>query len=114
AGLHVAAVVHTYDGDTFLPPHVSGAAVPAFVLEPCMITPYTPARCGALNVAVNPSDPAGDRIALSVAVVPAANGKAKPDPVFWFAGWGGAGVSDDANAVISSLVALNEDRDIVF
>ncbi len=90
------------------------AAAPAIALHPCMITAYTPARCGTLLVDENPGDLGGKRIPIKVAVVKAASGKAKPDPVFWFAGWGSAGVSDDAPNVISALVSINQDRDIVF
>ncbi len=113
-GLHVAAVVHSYDGTTFLPPHANATAAPTIELHPCLITTYTPAKCGTLIVAENPADPGGPHIGLNVAVVPAANGEPKPDPLFWFAGWGSAGVTDDASSVISALVTVNEDRDIVF
>ena len=57
-GLHVTAVTHSYEGDTFLPPHAAGA--PAIALVPCMIGGSL-AQCGALQVAENPSDPAAAR-----------------------------------------------------
>jgi pimeloyl-ACP methyl ester carboxylesterase len=110
-GLHVSAVVHSYNGDTFLPPHA--VPPPTIALSPCLIA-GSPARCGTLQVAENPNDPGGPRIGLSVAVLKAQSGHAKPDPVFWFAGWGSGGVSDDAGAVASAFAGLNWDRDVVF
>jgi pimeloyl-ACP methyl ester carboxylesterase len=112
AGLHVAAVVHSYDGDTFLPPHAA-AAPPTIALRGCMLG-STPARCATLSVPENPGDPHGKRISLNVAVVKAQSASPKPDPLFWFAGWGGAGVTDDAANVIPALSWLNSDRDLVF
>jgi len=110
-GLHVTAVVHSYDGDTFLPPHAT--PTPSIALHPCSIG-NARAQCGALEVAENPSDPGGHTIKLNVAVLSALSGKPKPDPLFWFAGWGGAGVSDDAANVASAFIGLNWDRDLVF
>jgi len=110
AGQHVAAVVHAYDGDTYLPPH---ASAPALSLEACSIG-FTPARCGTLEVPENPSQPDGAKIPLRVAVVPARSDDPRPDPIFWFAGWGGAGVTDDAADVLSAFVQVNVDRDLVF
>ena len=66
-GLHVAAVVHSYDGTTFLPPHANATAAPTIELHPCLITTYTPAKCGTLIVAENPADPGGPHIGLNVA-----------------------------------------------
>jgi pimeloyl-ACP methyl ester carboxylesterase len=111
SGLHVAAVVHAYEGDTFLPPHA--ATAPTIALRPCVLG-GTHAKCGTLSVAENPSDPDGKHISLAVAVVRAKNVRPKPDPLFWFAGWGGAGVSDDAANVISAFESVNENRDLVF
>jgi pimeloyl-ACP methyl ester carboxylesterase len=109
--LHVTAVAHSYDGDTFLPPHA--AATPTIALAPCVIG-GSPARCGTLRVAENPSDPDGRQIPLKVAVFKAQSSNPKPDPLVWFAGWGGAGVSDDAANVVSAFVTVNADRDLVF
>jgi pimeloyl-ACP methyl ester carboxylesterase len=110
-GLHVTAVTHSYDGDTFLPPHA--AAAPTIALAPCTIG-SSPAQCGTLMVAENPSEPSGRQIPLNVAVIRAQGDNPKPDPLFWFAGWGGAGVSDDSASVASAFVSLNVDRDLVF
>src|SRR5512141_784638 len=89
------------------------AATPTITLQPCTIG-TTAARCGALHVAENPSDPHGRQISLKVAVFKATSGPAKRDPLFWFAGWGSAGVTDDAANVVSAFVGVNADRDLVF
>jgi pimeloyl-ACP methyl ester carboxylesterase len=90
-----------------------GSATPKLALHPCTVG-TSPAQCGSLRVPENPSDPAGKTIALKVAVVRATAAHPKPDPLFWFAGWGSAGVSDDAKNVISAFSQVNVDRDIVF
>ena len=110
--LHVAAVVHSYDGDTFLPPH--RAAAPTIALHRCTFGEAGPAECGTLRVAENPSDPNGAQIGLKVAVFRAYSDDPAPDPVFWFAGWGSGGVTDDAAGVTSAFTALRWDHDLVF
>lgn len=111
AALHSAAVARSYQTDVFLPPHA--AAEPTLALSPCTIRGSLGA-CGVLQVAENPSDPGGRRIALNVVVLKAQSANPKPDPLFWFAGWGGAGVSDDLADVASAFVSVNIDRDLVF
>jgi pimeloyl-ACP methyl ester carboxylesterase len=111
AALHSAAVVHSFETEVFLPPHA--AAAPTIELAPCTIRGSL-GECGSIQVAENPSDPGGRRIALSVAVIRATSPSPKPDPLFWFAGWGGAGVSDDLANVASAFVTVNIDRDLVF
>ncbi|HSC91542.1 MAG TPA: alpha/beta hydrolase [Gaiellaceae bacterium] len=112
AGLHVSAVVHSYEGDLFLPPHAE-AASPTIALRPCTVG-ATRALCGTLEVAENPNEPEGAQIPLDVAVVEAQSAHPKPDPLFWFAGWGGAGVADDAAGAVGAFVRVNRDRDLVF
>ena len=82
-------------------------------LQPCTIG-QRPAECERFAVRENPGDPGGRKIKLNVAVFRATGGHAKRDPLFWFAGWGGAGVTDDAANVISALWRVNVDRDVVF
>lgn len=72
------------------------------------------AQCGWVAVPEDPADPDGKKIRLNVAVFRATGGHAKPDPLFWFSGWGGAGVSDDAANVVALLRRVNADRDLVF
>ena len=90
-----------------------GGATPKLALHSCTVG-SSQAQCGLLRVPENPSEPAGRKIALKVAVVRATAAHPKPDPLFWFAGWGSAGVSDDAKNVLSAFSQLNVDRDIVF
>jgi pimeloyl-ACP methyl ester carboxylesterase len=111
ASQHVAAVAHSYAGDTYLPPHA--AAAPAIALRPCTIGAAR-AQCGTLTVAENPSQPDGAKIDLAVAVVEARSDDPEPDPLVWFAGWGSAGVADDAAGVLSAFWEVNRDRDLVF
>jgi pimeloyl-ACP methyl ester carboxylesterase len=111
AGLHVSAVVHSYETDIFLPPHAT--ATPTIALRPCTIGGLS-AQCGTLRVAENQSEPNGKTIPLKVAVFKATSDKPVGDPLFWFAGWGSAGVSDDAANVVSAFTALNWNRDVVF
>jgi pimeloyl-ACP methyl ester carboxylesterase len=90
-----------------------GAATSALELRDCTIGDRA-ARCGRLAVPENPSVPDGRKIGLDVAVVPATGGRAKPDPLFWLAGWGSAGVADDAANVLPLLWRVNTERDLVF
>ena len=82
-------------------------------LRSCTIAGHA-AKCGAYMASENPAEPSGRRIRLNVAVFQATNGHPKADPLFWFAGWGSGGVSDDAGNVISALRRVNIDRDVVF
>ena len=111
AALHSAAVARSYETNIFLPPHA--AAAPTIALAPCTIRGSL-GECGSIQVAENPSDPGGRRIELNVAVIKAQSANPKPDPLFWFAGWGGAGVTDDLANVASAFVTVNIDRDLVF
>jgi pimeloyl-ACP methyl ester carboxylesterase len=88
-------------------------ATPEFELQGCRIGEWS-ARCGRIAVPEDPSAPQKKKISLNVAVMPATGGTAKPDPLFWFAGWGSGGVSDDAANVLSALRRVNIDRDVVF
>jgi pimeloyl-ACP methyl ester carboxylesterase len=73
-----------------------------------------PARCGMLRVAEDPARPSGRTIGLRVVVFPATGTDPRPDPLLWFAGWGGAGATDDAPVVMPALRRVNADRDVVF
>ena len=90
-----------------------GSATPKLALHACTVGSAR-AECGELRVPENPSEPAGKKIGLKVAVVRATAPTPNPDPLFWFAGWGSAGASDDAKNFISAFSQLNVGRDIVF
>lgn len=84
-----------------------------FHLASCTIGGH-PARCGIFSVPENPAQPHGKKIGLKVAVFRATGQRRRADPLVWFAGWGGAGVSDDAAAALPALSGVNVDRDLVF
>jgi pimeloyl-ACP methyl ester carboxylesterase len=108
-----AVLVLLAAGGVFLVVRHGTPAGPRIALDPCTIGTL-PAQCGTLSVAENPSEPSGAKIALNVAVVKAQSSDPKRDPLFWFAGWGSGGVTDDAANVISAFSGVNADRDIVF
>jgi glucosamine-6-phosphate isomerase len=82
-------------------------------LQPCTIGGHR-AQCMLFAVAENPGDPGGKKLHLRVAVFKATGPNRRPDPFMWFSGWGGAGVTDDAAAVMSALRRVNIERDLVF
>jgi pimeloyl-ACP methyl ester carboxylesterase len=71
------------------------------------------ARCGSLEVAENPAEPAGRRISLKVAVAPATGKTTEDDPVFFFAGGPGQAASETWVILQSVLNKIRKSRDIV-
>lgn len=71
------------------------------------------ARCGSLEVAENPAEPAGRRIKLNIAVAPATGKNTEPDPVFFFAGGPGQAASETWVMLRSTLNKIGKSRDIV-
>ena len=71
------------------------------------------ARCGSLEVAENPAEPAGKRISLKVAIAPATGKTTEPDPVFFFAGGPGQAASETWVMIRSTLNKIRKTRDIV-
>ena len=71
------------------------------------------ARCGWLEVAENPDEPAGSKIKLHVALAPAASRSPKPDPLFLFAGGPGQAASEAYVGIQPILEKIRKDRDIV-
>jgi len=92
-----------------------GGRTGALQLHACTIggSKAIAAECGNLSVPENPGDPNGHHIPIHVAVVRATGPTAKPDPLFYFSGWGSAGVEDDAQ-LAPLLVDVNLDHDVVF
>ncbi|HEX6263516.1 MAG TPA: alpha/beta hydrolase [Actinomycetota bacterium] len=82
-------------------------------LRPCTIGGVE-AECGRLSVPENPHAPDGPRIRISVALVRARESDPAPDPLFYLAGWGSAGIEDDMGAAAPMLGEINEQRDLVF
>ncbi|MDQ1012608.1 pimeloyl-ACP methyl ester carboxylesterase [Streptomyces sp. V4I23] len=84
---------------------------------PCPKTPepieaLEEARCGTLTVPENRAKPSSRTIKLGVAIVPAAAGTPKPDPIVWFAGGPGDDSVGEAQMAIDG--GLNRDRDVIF
>ena len=93
-------------------------AQPSMHLEPCRIADLdglvsTEARCGTLQVPEDPDDPAGAKITLAIAVVPAISTKAMPDPLFLVAGGPGQGSIHGFAPLLSDFAGIRRERDIV-
>ena len=71
------------------------------------------ARCGWLQVAENPDEPAGKTLRLRVAVIPALRLKAEADPLVILAGGPGQSASDFYSAVSAAFRGVRRDRDIL-
>jgi pimeloyl-ACP methyl ester carboxylesterase len=94
------------------------AAKPQIRLEPCRIADVdglvsTAATCGKLSVPEDPSDPAGRRIELAVAVVPAVATNAKPDPLLLIAGGPGQGSIAGYAPLLHAFAGIRRERDLV-
>jgi pimeloyl-ACP methyl ester carboxylesterase len=72
-----------------------------------------PARCGVLEVPENPDKPAGRKIGIHVAIVPASSDSPKPDPIVVLAGGPGESAIGDASYYVGRLSPLLADRDLV-
>lgn len=87
-------------------------------LSPCQLAhpvaaARVPARCGTLEVPEDPDKPGGRKIALRVAVLPADNPSARPDPVFALAGGPGQSITEVYPRIAPAFDRLHRDRDIV-
>ena len=90
----------------------------ALELEPCRIDAgpaidTAKALCGTLERAENPDDPDGRTIALSVALVPALNVEALPDPLVLLAGGPGQSAIDSYLAMRPAFEPIRRDRPIL-
>ncbi len=93
-------------------------AAAALTLADCRLAhrepmPTVAARCGVLEVPENPARPAGRRIALAVAVVPAISRDPRPDPLFLLAGGPGQSARESFVAVAAAFAPIRRERDIV-
>jgi pimeloyl-ACP methyl ester carboxylesterase len=78
-----------------------------------VVSARVPARCGTLEVLEDPAKPAGRKIALRIAVLPAGSASGKPDPVFVLAGGPGQSISETYPRIAPAFDRLNRERDIV-
>ena len=91
---------------------------PRLALEPCRLEhPYglgsVEARCGTLSVPEDRESPAGRRVELAIAVIPAVSAQARPDPLFLLAGGPGQGAREAFVGVLGALAGVRRERDIV-
>ena len=95
----------------------AATAAGGLALSACSIEGFgggaTDARCGTLAVPENPAEPAGKRIELSVAVIPAISRKAKSDPLFLIAGGPGQGTQEGFVPLLGALSGIRRERDLV-
>ncbi len=72
------------------------------------------AQCGTLPVAENPARPAGRKIALNIAWVPADdNAEVAPDPVFMLAGGPGQSATDTYPQIAAAFRQVNKHRNVI-
>jgi pimeloyl-ACP methyl ester carboxylesterase len=87
---------------------------PSLLLEPCTLAEVTrPARCGVLEVPENPDKPGGRRISIGVAVIPAANSTALPDPIAVLMGGPGEDAISAAAIFAAQFAPALRDRDLL-
>jgi pimeloyl-ACP methyl ester carboxylesterase len=86
----------------------------ATVLKPCNLPELSrPAKCGVFELPENPSRPQGRRLAINVAVVPAASGKALADPIVMLMGGPGEDAISAAAYFAKRSGQLLHERDLV-
>jgi len=84
-------------------------------LEPCRVPGIErEILCGKLEVPEDPDAPAGRKISIHFAVVPAVARNAQPDPVLVFAGGPGQAASRVIGQVMPVFAELNARRELVF
>ena len=99
-------------------PGTQRGAATALKLTPCRLTHPSQlvsveAQCGQLAVPENPAAPAGRKIELFVARIPAINEHGRPDPLFLLAGGPGLAATTFYTGVAPVFERLHRDRDIV-
>jgi len=87
-------------------------------LETCeLVVPGTPlstvGQCGWLTMPENPDEPAGHRIQIRVARVPAQDRVVEPDPLVFFAGGPGQAATETWPVVAQALRKVSRNRDIL-
>lgn len=85
-----------------------------FELQPCSVPEVKrSARCGAIEVPENPDRPAFRKIEIHFAVIPAANGHPRPDPVVPLLGGPGEAATDAGGMFVERLAPMLNDRDLL-
>jgi pimeloyl-ACP methyl ester carboxylesterase len=92
----------------------AAADEPNIVLASCRFADLTrAARCGTLSVPENPDKPAGRRLSISVAVIPAAKGSALADPIVILQGGPGEDSISSAGFFAERFASLLDNRDLL-
>jgi pimeloyl-ACP methyl ester carboxylesterase len=96
----------------------STQAGPALKLTRCELEhplrlTVVPAECAVFEVPENPATPAGRKIGLYVARVPAISRRKLPDPLFVLAGGPGQAATAFYASLAGAFARINRDRDIV-
>ena len=91
----------------------AGLALTACQLEHPAHLATLPAECGELLVPENPIRPAGRRIGLYVARVPAINRRKRADPLFILAGGPGMAATTFYTTVAPAFERIHRDRDVI-
>ncbi len=87
--------------------------------QPCTLTSpqasgNVEAQCGTFEVAENPAEPQGRRIALNIAWLEAdKNSVGSPDPVFFLAGGPGQAATEVASVINQALREVRKQRDVI-
>ena len=71
------------------------------------------ARCGAIEVLENPDRPGGRKLAIHFAVIPAANGHPRSDPIVPLLGGPGESAIEAAEWAVHRLEPMLNDRDLL-
>lgn len=96
----------------------SGRSFGAISFDSCSLDggsnlPSVQAQCGRFEVAENPDDPGSRTIALNIAWLPATEGAATDDPVFFLAGGPGQAATRLAGHLDIALAEVRKQRDII-
>jgi len=85
----------------------------AIELVSCALPGVARARCGVFNVPENPDRPAGRQLAIHVAVVPAVEGSALPDPIVPLMGGPGEDAISAAALYSKQFAPVRAHRDLL-
>lgn len=95
-------------------PPLSAESSGAIQLSSCMLPGASqPARCGVLEVPENRNRPTGRQLGISVAIIPAIGGHARPDPIAVLMGGPGEDAIGSADIYTEKFAPLRQDRDIL-
>jgi pimeloyl-ACP methyl ester carboxylesterase len=110
------ATLLAYTSKAAVGPSASGASYPTGTIElsTCALPGIPqPARCGILVVSENPDLPAGRRLSIGVAVIPAIGQPARGDPIVPLMGGPGEDAISAAELYSKQFESLRQDRDIL-